>query len=118
MGGTAGSFPQAGSGHSPEAFEVPVLVGPRPAAFGDTTAGTALLNHQHLHTARRESFLVSLQPMNRVVCFVFLLFLTPHSKTSNSILLKNSHSLLGIQAVLVMNSVLGRYVSVKDRDIS
>lgn len=45
-------------------------------------------------------------------------FFSCYSKTFNSILLKNAHSLLGIGVMLVMNSVLRRYVSLKDWDIS
>lgn len=48
----------------------------------------------------------------------FLFFFPCYSKTFNSILLKTSHYLLGIRIMLVMNSVLRRYVSVKDWGIS
>lgn len=47
-----------------------------------------------------------------------IFFFPCYSKTFNSILLKNSHSLLEIRVMLVMNSALRRYVSLKDWDIS
>lgn len=49
---------------------------------------------------------------------VFFIPLPLHSMSFNSVLLKTSHSLLGIQVMLVVNSLLRRYVSLKDWDIS
>lgn len=81
---------------------------------GNAIVKTAVLNHQHLNTSQKAFWFHRNGWMG---CSLFF-FPLCYSKSFNSILLKTSHFLLGIRVMLVMNSVIRRYVSLKDWDIS
>lgn len=76
--------------------------------------GTMTLKHREISgkMERKQNTSPSAQPHHRALPLCWA------SWQNCSTLLKHSHSLLGTQAMVVMNPVLRRYVAVKDRDIS